>query len=659
MGTEEPMSARKLRPFSVLAFALLLAFAGAASGCLDCDLKPLNPCLVSSVNVGFTVDKIDKIDLLFMVDNSSSMKEEQLALSQQFKNIITVLTTGKRPGKPDFVPVNDLHLAVISSDLGTPGFVVDTCTGAGDDGVMQNAGRAPGCNTSYPRFLSYDARSNQPDQTANDFACVAMLGTDGCGFEQQLETSLKALWPSSDRRVEFVGDGAGGKLVGHGDGDNAGFLRTDPIAGLSLLAIVLVTDEEDCSVIDPLVLAPAAVLNLGDPLEARLAAQGLNTRCALNPELLYKTSRYVEGFRALRGRPDLVIFAAIVGVPPETVDEAVLAGTKFGDTASRETFYRSILDHPAMQATVNDNGTPADPLDDQINPSCLGTASKAYPPRRIVEVARGFGPNGIVQSICQSDFTPAVNAIIDLISTKIGAVCLPHPLVRNSQGIVDCDVIWELPPPGKGPTNTPTACDDPAVPFLRPVTGDEPRRTKEGGARCRVPQLAVQGGETDKRTVPTESDGVVFQDGWYYDTFSAELQQQCVPDGQPQRIGYTAGATPPKGVTIKLECLNQIQRLDRVRPDLAAKPQPAIGDPCSEIERGGQKLSGDAACTLELANGMVDDHMFCHAEQQVCVASCQSPADCPPAWVCDDRMESITAAGGRKHCVNPTCGDTE
>ena len=264
-----------------------------------------------------------------------------------------------------------------------------------------------------------------------------------------------------------------------------------------------------------------------------------------------------------------------------------------------------------------------------------------------------------MQSICQQDFTPAVNAIIDLISTKIGAVCLPHALVRNSKGVVDCDVIWELPAPGMGPSNTPVSCDDPNHSFLRPVGPGEKPRTDANGARCRVPQLAVEGSDADKRPVPTATDGVTFENGWFYDTFTAELHEQCDPAGQPQRIGYTAGATPPRGVTIKLECLDQVQRLDTLRPNLSARPQPAIGDPCSEVERNGQKLSGDAACALELADGQMDNHMFCHAEQQVCVASCNGQTDCPPAWVCDERPMSISAAGGRKHCVNPTCGDTE
>src|SRR5262245_43256608 len=90
--------ARTLLP-ALLQTALLPVVAGAAlvlSGCLDRPLKPLNPCLVSGVVAKISVTNIDKIDLLFMVDNSGSMKEEQDALRAELPKLITVLTTGDR-----------------------------------------------------------------------------------------------------------------------------------------------------------------------------------------------------------------------------------------------------------------------------------------------------------------------------------------------------------------------------------------------------------------------------------------------------------------------------------------------------------------------------------------------------------------------------------
>jgi hypothetical protein len=71
-----------------------------------------------------------------------------------------------------------------------------------------------------------------------------------------------------------------------------------------------------------------------------------------------------------------------------------------------------------MQPVVNTNNTP-DPADDTMQPSCITPTGIAYPPRRIVEVARGFGANGMVQSICQDDFGPAIDAIVRVIGRRL------------------------------------------------------------------------------------------------------------------------------------------------------------------------------------------------------------------------------------------------
>jgi hypothetical protein len=40
-----------------------------------------------------------------------------------------------------------------------------------------------------------------------------------------------------------------------------------------------------------------------------------------------------------------------------------------------------------------------------------------------VELAKAFGKDGLVQSICQDDFTPATTAIIDAIQRKVERPC--------------------------------------------------------------------------------------------------------------------------------------------------------------------------------------------------------------------------------------------
>ena len=642
--------------------AVALIAVALLSGCLDRKLKALNPCLVSGVVAEIAVTNIDKVDLLFMVDNSGSMSQEQSALREQFPKLISVLASGDPGmGKEKFPPAKDLHLGVVSSDLGLVGISdIDKCVGLGNDGIMQNEPRLQGCKASYPRFLSYRAGLNTPEEVANDFACVAMLGTNGCGFEQQLEVSLKALWPAADKRITFLGDSNNFGMLGHGDTDNQGFLRSDPVQGLSLLAIILVTDEEDCSSMSTVHFTPNSYLDPNIPADAQLMMQGLNVRCNFNEQNLYQVSRYINGFKALRPQNEnLVIFAGIVGVPPETVNTQVLGNLKLEDPASRDQFYTNILNHALMQPVVEQNGTPNDPGDDTMRPSCNTARGVAYPPRRIVEVAKGFGENGIIQSICQDDFGPAIDAIIAIIAKQLGAVCLPRPLVRTAEGVVGCNVVWELPPAGMAPTGTPTQCQEAEWPFLLPPEEGEETENKRKGKRCRVAQLAVQGGKFMPTADPTT--GTMFSDGWYYDDFSEEVKKECKTTPQ-QRIAFTAASKPPTGVTVKLECLNETQSLAETRPNIQ-EDQPSIGDPCKDVMLPGRSgtLSGDEACEVRLTDKPEPDRrMICHGKLNVCVLSCNTDADCPAAWVCDPRPDSAKAAkesNPTKFCVNPTCGD--
>lgn len=396
------------------------------------------------------VDAIDKLDLLLVVDDSNSMREEQEALRRELPALVRTVASGVRRDGSTFPPARDLHLAVVSTDLGVPGVEgVHGCEGLGDDGRMANVPDAtlPGCSREpfQAPFLSYQVGDAPPDDIAHELGCIASLGTDGCGYEQQLEAALKALWPAVDidpetgsqwvdpesgvpgNRVTFLGDRTGAGRTGHGDGENAGFLRKDPAEGISLLAVLLVTDEDDCSSSTTDHLVPRRNLPVGSPYEG----QGQNLRCLFNPDNLYTLDRYVEGFQRLRpGYGELVVFAAIVGVPEDLVAPEVLADVDFSDADSREAFYAAILDDPRMETRV-DPETQADGEVDSDNlvPSCGGDGASggvAYPPRRIVELARRFGQNGIVQSICQESFELALGAITQVISEGLDRYCTPR-----------------------------------------------------------------------------------------------------------------------------------------------------------------------------------------------------------------------------------------
>jgi len=373
--------------------------------------------------------EVRNLDLLFMVDDSGSMKEEQASLRRELPRMIERLTTGDTDGDgtADVPPIEELHLGVVSSDMGLVGISgIDQCNGLGDDGVLQHAAspELPECTGTFPSFLSYTAGTGDAAQTASDFACISALGTTGCGLEQQLESTLKALWPASDDRITFLRDPMGYGELGHGDQENAGFLRPVGGAQTSLLAVVVVTDEDDCSSRDTVHLLPPAFLDPSDPEQAALLMQGLNVRCQLNPEHLYPIERYSEGFKALR--PDsegLVVFGAIVGVPTELVTPERLSQVDFADPVARDAFYENMLADPMMQPVVEDFGTESVD-DDAFVPSCNTPNGKAYPPLRIVETARAFGRDAVVQSICQDDFGPAIDAILAAITRASKAACI-------------------------------------------------------------------------------------------------------------------------------------------------------------------------------------------------------------------------------------------
>ena len=351
-----------------------------------------------------TIDRT-KLDILVMIDNSGSMEQEQAALAEGMPRMLRALITGDRLGNDvsgdaetltdNFTPITDIHIGIVTSDMGTAGATIQTCVSQpfGENGVLRDragAGAGAGCSANYPSTLAFRAGTNGRDIETNktvvefaaDFACVAQVGTNGCGFEQQLESSLKALTPASSP-LRFLNNSSGN---GEG-GPNTGLVRSD-----STVLVILISDEEDCSFQD------SSLVDGSDPV---VTNTNINLRCVTYPELLYPVSRYVDGLKALRpGNEESVFFSAIVGVPTDLIPAA-------GETPN----YDVILADDRMQQ-VQDSDNP-----NQLRAACQDTGrGRADPARRIVEVVRGFGANGSLQSICQADFSPALDGIISAVT---------------------------------------------------------------------------------------------------------------------------------------------------------------------------------------------------------------------------------------------------
>lgn len=166
-----------------------------------------------------------KIDFVFVVDNSGSMSEEQQNLTTNFPRFVQAIENFRnKSGLP-----LDYRIAVTTTGIThnitlnvptPPGFPIplppQSLNERGDDGAFL---QKSSCNMTRRWLQKGDAN------VAQSFSCIAKVGTNGPSFEMPLEATKRAL---TDRVT---------------DGTNAGFLRPD-----ALLAVILLTDEEDCSV---------------------------------------------------------------------------------------------------------------------------------------------------------------------------------------------------------------------------------------------------------------------------------------------------------------------------------------------------------------------------------------------------------------------------
>jgi hypothetical protein len=217
---------------------------------------------------------------------------------------------------------------------------------------------------------------------------MAQQGTLGCGIEQQLEAAVVGL----KKHPTFVRDNY-------------------------LLAVLIVSDEEDCSIKER---------GLFDTPEWKDQKESLNTACnypeSNETNFLYTIERYKEEYSAIKASdPNAVVFAAIVGVPHEnTLCQG--RGNEIG---------QACLDSNEMSLEKKDYGDhwhfrPACVRDD--DPSTPTIETEAKPGRRYVQLARTFGEKGYIYSICNKDWGPAMKEIAGLIASQLGGTCCSDPM---------------------------------------------------------------------------------------------------------------------------------------------------------------------------------------------------------------------------------------
>ena len=327
------------------------------------------------------------LDVLFMVDNSSSTEDKQMTFAQAFPTFVAAIDTFPS-GRPN------LHMGVISStaDLGPDAAAL---TGACPSPNMFSDGRLQnplGSDCPSGLFIEDIADGSGRDVnytgTLEDaLSCIAPVGAAGCGFEAQMLATQRAL------------DGT--------HPENAGFLRAD-----ADLMIVMLTDEDDCSVIDSsLFTMPASsVGGLSDyrcqPMFAYDCDQPITagsgsatyTNCVtrhggplLDPDTVAQLLAPIKD-------PSQTAVALIAGDPETTIMTGAL------------TFPDNVTQDPALL------------------PSCTTTLSDGpaigRPAIRLNDFMSHYGPRGSFHSVCQPDYSQALTDIAGSMSTMLASACL-------------------------------------------------------------------------------------------------------------------------------------------------------------------------------------------------------------------------------------------
>lgn len=407
--------------------ALALALTSAPA-CNEVPLADLEQSFQGKVVAASGPSRAVKLDVLWVIDNSSSMGQEQVALAETFQTFIDGI----------FELDVDLRLAVTTT--------ADTCdqglfnaTPAKDFALYADkqvralctvdedcAGAVPGDSGPWLCVGQAGAEQN-PDGSINSACFAACDSDDGCSTRfgenyQCNEWSRCGLIPQTDGCADTVGPILGGseaveqfgciasvglqaggcfsKEMGLAAGlhalDSNGpraaqakqFLRDD-----AYLVVIFLSDEDDCSL-----------------REGATPLSGENeSACAFDPAIaadLEPVHSLVNRYKSLKADPNSVIVAAIAGDATETGESQVLR---------RDAFLGAMTHH------INGGKQP------YICQSDIGTAVWG---RRYQAFTEGFGARGVFTNICGDGDGGGIEGALERIAASIrvalGHVCLPR-----------------------------------------------------------------------------------------------------------------------------------------------------------------------------------------------------------------------------------------
>ncbi|MCB9558372.1 MAG: hypothetical protein H6707_19815 [Deltaproteobacteria bacterium] len=313
---------------------------------------------------------IAAIDLLVLIDNSYTMERAQTTLRDNIGKLVDALAPGGT--------LPDLHIGVISTDLGVP-YQVESCQNS-DGGELQSKPRLAGCKGPSDAFISHSANgvvnvdgvTNPLTAVRDALSCISALGTTGCGFEMHLQAIAQAL----SSQV------------------NPGFRRSGAVLG-----ILILSDEDDCSAKDMKIFDPAASQTEWGPLTSfRCFEYGIkcdiDDRTAMGPRKSCKPRAADDPKNHLHPVENYVKLVQGIGGPGRTVV--------------------SVISGPTHLVQVNlIESMP------QLAASCSGPNGSAVPAIRLEAFAKGFGADGFFANFCNADWSPALTQFASALRSKL------------------------------------------------------------------------------------------------------------------------------------------------------------------------------------------------------------------------------------------------
>jgi hypothetical protein len=439
---------------------------GCMGECFDIKLDTEEPGAPGCAGDG----ECNLIDLLFVIDNSGTMGEEQINLAANFPLLIDKLQALTDDNGSPLHP--DVNIMVTTTDLGHPQCTPfqpdeyqpaqgapqsEACINRLEDfeGLGSKAPAFPqACTNGCPvavepidPFIHFSgpnaSTTNVPGNNIKGaLSCIGPQGINGCGYEAQLESMLQAINPNATWNQ-----------------GNKPFLREGAI-----LAIAIITDEAECSVRAPdgyayftdqmqntywevnpetgtKTQATSAVcwnagVNCGAP-----DGNGVYADCnSVDTGVLHPLSRYLTYLQddLIAAQNKEVIMLGILGVP-EVTEHNIYPPYQPVAGGVEDLVYRQWRDGAyGMGGDLlpddieNEETAASKEFEFGIGPGCTGEdgmggfTGQAIPNVRVQEVCEALnGEETIrccIESVCDSDFSDALNCLTGIIQEVVDPI---------------------------------------------------------------------------------------------------------------------------------------------------------------------------------------------------------------------------------------------